>query len=110
MSASDRRRLAFNKAWTYGHATKRRFGSLVTAARSRQRLIALTQELEGKLIIYACRWGDEFDENGPSGIWHYHVAHRNQHFRDSPFDTSVPEEKIADAMKRSKATKGTRSW
>lgn len=107
MSSSDRRRLALNKAWTYGHATKRRFGTLVTAARSRQRLVALTQGLEGKLIIYSCMWGDEFDENGPSGIRHYHVAHRNHHFMNSVFDTSVPEDKITEALKRSKATKGS---
>lgn len=110
MSSSDRRRLSYNKAWTYGHVTKRRFGSLVTAERSRQRLIEKSQGLEGMLIIYWCEWGDEFDENGPSGLRHYHVAHRNPHFTNSAFDTSVPEDKIAEAMKRSKATKGTQSW
>jgi hypothetical protein len=110
MSASDHRRLSYNKAWTYGHVTKRRFGSLVTAERSRQRLIEKSQGLEGMLIIYSCMWGDEFNENGPSGIRHYHVAHRNRHFMNSAFDTSVPEDMIAEAMKRSKTRKGSRPW
>ncbi len=93
---SERQRL--NVWWSYGHASKARFGKMITAARSRQRLVKLTSMPEQSLVVYSCFWGDRFDELGPQDSKHYHVGHPNLRYLGSGLDARVPEESIKEAM------------